>query len=577
MKNTMVYRAMKTAFRTCPTDCIIMFIVQFLIVSIPIGGLYVLRWLIDSLMDKSNSFFSIPIVCYCFLIWAQKALPDWYHHYYLLYYSLLKFEKKIKVYFFQICLLMRLDDYNDAEFVNHSLRAKNASVNILRLYQAVIEMICAFLSVFVMGVAVSSINSNLIIIFVIMSLTEILDNIFVLWQNKTILYKNTQLEKEEAEISDLIFRANSLKEIVVFHCYEYIIEKWKNVVFELVKNEKSKDFKIFIFSLFMKIIYCVGTIFAYVFLFVSFTTSKIGLSSFSVSISAIIMLKGIFSGLFDTVANVSQFAAMVKPFYEYVDIVQNRKDINTIENTIDGAIHLKDVCYKYHNSEKNAVKNIDLTIEDGKKYVIVGENGSGKTTLMKLLMGLFKPSEGKISYGGVAQKVFNKQTLYKSFSSVSQNYNIYAISVKDNITFLNPSSELDICEAFEAMNLHELNDKLDNKVGRDFDGIELSGGQNQKIAILRAENKNGRIFFLDEPTSAIDPLQEKKIFDRIQKVANGRTTIIISHRLSLCRSVDMVIVMANGEIVEMGSHDELMSKQGIYWDMYKEQMQLYQI
>lgn len=209
MKNTMVYRAMKTAFRTCPTDCIIMFIVQFLIVSIPIGGLYMLRWLVDSLMDKSNSFFSIPIVCYCLLIWAQKTLPDWYHHYYLLYYSLLKFEKKIKVYFFQICLLMRLDDYNDAEFVNHSLRAKNASVNILRLYQAVIEMICAFLSVFVMGVAVSSINSNLIIIFVIMSLTEILDNVFSLWQNKTILYKNTQLEKEEAEISDLIFRANS--------------------------------------------------------------------------------------------------------------------------------------------------------------------------------------------------------------------------------------------------------------------------------------------------------------------------------------------------------------------------------
>lgn len=581
MKNNTLVRSLKIAFKTCPLDCVLMLIVQLLIAFLPIGGLYILKCLINSMTTESANVIFIYILAYVVLIWLQKAVQDWHDHYFLMYFSLLKFEKKIKKIFFRICLSMRLDDYNDAGFVNHSLRAKNASVNILRLYQAVVELVCTFVSVLAMGVVISAINSNLFLVFIIMSATEIIDNIFILYQNKKFLYENTQLEKEENEISELLFSAKTLKEIILLRSTQFILGKWADVAAKIIKNERNKNTKIFIFSLFMKSVYCAGTLLAYLLVFRSYMNGEIGIGEFSVSISAFVMMRGIFSSLFAEVSNVSQFAVMVNPFFDYVDNVMKRSGKEHNENdssTIGvaaGYICLNNVTYKYHNAENNSLDHIDLMIEEGKKYVIVGENGSGKTTLMKVIMGLFEPTEGEISYENINLTDWHEKQLHEAFSDVSQDYNMYAVSVKDNILFGKEENGIDVDQALQEMDLQELQNKKDCAIGKEFSGIELSGGQKQKIAILRAENKGGKVFCLDEPTSAIDPLQEKKIFERIYSVAEGKTTIIVSHRLALCKLADYIIVMDQGKVAEMGTHDELMRKSGIYEAMYNKQVQLY--
>lgn len=578
MKNSILVRSVKIAFKTCFADCVFMMAMQLLITCIPIGGLYVLKRLVDSLTVKSVPFVIVLILEYSILIWMQKAIQDWYNHYFLTYFSLLKFEKKIKETFFKLCLRMKLDDYNDAGVVNHSLRAKNASVNILRLYQAMIEMAGAFLSVFAMGIVISGISRQLFIVFIAVSLTEILNNVFTLYQNKKFLYKNTQLEKEENEISELLLNAKSLKEIVLLNSVPFVSEKWTDAVERILANEKVKNGKIFAFSLCMKLFYCAGMLFSYFLLFRAFLTGEIGMGGFSVTVSAFVMLNNTFRSLFEEVSNVSQFALMVRPFFDYVDGVAERGgDKKRNEVSVAGNLRLENVSYRYHNAEKNALDKINLSIEEGKKYVIVGENGSGKTTLMKVILGLYEPTGGEIFAENINLKDWNEEALYQSYSDVPQEYNMYAVSVKDNIQFGNTENKMKLDDALCEMDLQELAEKKDCIIGKEFGGIELSGGQKQKIAILRAENKGGKIFCLDEPTSAIDPLQEKKIFDRVYHVEKGKTTIIVSHRLALCRLADCIIVMKQGRIAELGTHGELMKKKGIYEAMYHEQAQLYQV
>ncbi|MDE7001314.1 MAG: ABC transporter ATP-binding protein/permease [Lachnospiraceae bacterium] len=577
MRRRVLLKSMNTALRTCPADCILMVVIQLSIVCLPVGGLYVLRWMVDSLVNKNVSLMLFSMFGYCFMIWFQKALQDWYNHYFLMYYSLLRFEKNIKEVFFRICLCMKLDDYNDAAFVNHSLRAKNASVNILRLYQAVVQLACTFFSVIAMGLVLRSISSKLIAVFAVMSLTEMVDNLFTLYQNKKFLYETTQLEKEETELSELLLRAGSLKEIVLLHSVPFVLGKWKDVVRGLIRKERKKNAKIFAFSLCMKSVYCFGTIFSYLFLFRAFLSGEIGIGEFSVTVSAITMLRDVFSNLFDGVANVSQFAVLVVPFFDYTEHANSHGKTKKTEAAATGDLTLKGVSYRYHNAQTNALDQIDLVIENGKKYVIVGENGSGKTTLMKVLMGLFEPTEGTILYGNTNLTDWDERALYQYYSDVSQDYNIYAVSVQDNIDFSRSGKDINIDAALREMDLQELLDQKDRMIGKEYGGIDLSGGQKQKIAILRAEHKGGNVFFLDEPTSAIDPLQEKKLFDRLLSVAKGKTAIIVSHRLALCKSADSVIVMRHGRIAEMGTHEELMRNKGIYERMYAEQARLYKI
>lgn len=568
---------MHTALKTCPADCIWMLLIQLCIVSLPVGGLYVLKCLVDSLVSKNGSLMLLSMLGYCFVIWFQKALQDWYNHYFLMYFSLLRFEKKIKEVFFQICLCMKLDDYHDAEFVNHSLRAKNASVNIMRLYQAIVQLACTVFSGIAMGVVISAISKNLIVVFVVMSLTELVDNLFTLYQNKRYLYETTQLEKEETKLSELLLRAGSLKEIVLLHSVPFVLGKWKDVVRRLVQNERKKNGRILVFSLCMKSVYCLGMIFSYLFLFRAFLAGEIGIGEFSVTVSAFTMLREVFGNLFDGVANVSQFAVLVTPFFDYADYADRHdKTKKRPKPAAGGDLILQEVSYRYHNAKTNALDQIDCVLEQGKKYVIVGENGSGKTTLMKVLMGLFEPTKGAVLYGSTKLTDWDDHSLYQYYSDVSQDYNIYAVSVQDNINFSMQENGINIDAALREMNLQELLDQKDHIIGKEYGGVELSEGQKQKIAILRAENKDGKVFFLDEPTSAIDPLQEKNLFDRIYRVAKGKTTIIVSHRLALCKSADSVIVMRHGRIAEMGTHEELMQKKGTYARMYAEQAQLYE-
>lgn len=245
-------------------------------------------------------------------------------------------------------------------------------------------------------------------------------------------------------------------------------------------------------------------------------------------------------------------------------------------------ITLENVSYKYPEAKEFTIKNLNLTIKPGEKLAIVGLNGAGKTTLIKLVCGLLDPTEGCVLLNGEDIRNYNRRDYYKLFSAVFQDFSVLAGSISENVAQRKDDFDEDrIKDCIEKAGLEEkiveFPEGYNTKVGRDVyeEGVDLSGGQMQRLMLARALYKDGPILTLDEPTAALDPIAENDIYLKYNDMARGKTSIFISHRLASTRFCDRIILLLNGQIVEEGSHEELMNKGGKYADLFEVQSKYY--
>jgi ATP-binding cassette, subfamily B, bacterial len=278
----------------------------------------------------------------------------------------------------------------------------------------------------------------------------------------------------------------------------------------------------------------------------------------------------------------------LQDFYRFLDLQPNviepeaPKALPSIWRT---GIRLENVSFNYAHSQRSVLKNISLTIDPGEVVAIVGANGAGKTTLIKLLCRLYDPTAGQITLDGVNLQNYSTTELHRQISVLFQDYIQYQLTVRENIWLgdieVDPNTDR-IWQAANAagakMAIDRLPQGIDTQLGNWFEhGEELSSGQWQKIALARAFLRDTQLVILDEPTSALDPHAEAEVFDRFRQLVRGRTAIVISHRLSTIKMVDRILVLSDGELVESGSHDELMQQQGLYARLFTTQSQHYQI
>ena len=236
-------------------------------------------------------------------------------------------------------------------------------------------------------------------------------------------------------------------------------------------------------------------------------------------------------------------------------------------------ICLKNIYFKYPESEKVALNNLSMYIKENETVAIVGENGAGKSTLARIILGIYTPNRGEIEIGGI--KIDEKHKAFRYISSVFQKFNRYKLDVCENVILSDFNEEKKYSESLKLVD-----DKLNIETGvilsRDFDGIDLSGGQWQKLAIARGVHKKAKILVLDEPTAAIDPIQESEMYNRFIKISENKTSIIITHRLGIARAADRIFVLKEGEIVESGTHQDLLAQKGEYYLMWTSQADWYQ-
>lgn len=327
-------------------------------------------------------------------------------------------------------------------------------------------------------------------------------------------------------------------------------------------------------------------VFTYVMLAVEAYYGNIKMGYFIEYSGAMICLLNSVSSLISLVGRVIENDKYLCDFYSYIDLSEDDNDkINLKPNTnlnVFNSLVVKNVCYKYPTASQNTLEDISVTIESGKRYAIVGENGSGKTTFIKLLAGLYEPITGEIMINGVNYNSILKQDLFSFFSVVFQDFSLFSFSLGQNIRGGNGCDDMRVSEIIKQVGFAERFESmpkgLETNIFKDFDqdGVLLSGGEQQKIALARALYKDSPIFLLDEPTSAMDPIAEADLFKRLSEMTNSRTSLFVSHRLSSCCFCDEIIVFDNGHIVQRGTHEQLLKdKKGKYSVLWNAQANYY--
>ena len=244
-------------------------------------------------------------------------------------------------------------------------------------------------------------------------------------------------------------------------------------------------------------------------------------------------------------------------------------------------IEFNNVSFKYPKSDNYALKHINLKIRGGEKLAVVGRNGSGKTTFIKLLCRLYDVDEGEILINGINIKEYTRDSLNNLYSVVFQDYKILSLTVVDNISASDECDKSKLYSALDKANIKERIEAMPQKektyLYKDLDksGVEISGGEAQKLALARALYKDSPIVILDEPTAALDPIAENEIYSRFNSFVENKTAIYISHRLSSCAFCNRIAVFYNAELVETGTHNELVSANGRYAELWNAQASYY--
>ncbi|WP_439819410.1 ABC transporter ATP-binding protein [Weissella paramesenteroides] len=260
-------------------------------------------------------------------------------------------------------------------------------------------------------------------------------------------------------------------------------------------------------------------------------------------------------------------------------------NVNTPEEIeFDGVIkkiEFKHVYFRFSNDEDYILTDVNFVIENGERIAIVGPNGSGKSTLIKLLLRLYQPSQGQILINDISIEHYELGQYQKQFSTVFQDFNIFAWSIKENIVMEQAFDEQRLLKILKLVGLEKRIKTLSKGVNTpattelDESGVELSGGERQKIAIARALYRNSQVVILDEPTASLDPIAEANVFSNFNGLVQNKTAIFISHRMSATQFSNRILVMADGKLIASGNHQQLMKERGLYYDMYQKQAQYY--
>lgn len=429
-------------------------------------------------------------------------------------------------------------------------------------------------------------------LFLIILIATSVASIFLIFKTKK---DETDFQNEKVEddrkldyIYQVMTQYEYAKEVRINRAETYTSNKYDGIMksqLEKLKKLFLKRTGINILSAFITIIQS-----ASMYLYFSYMvfSGNISISEYTILLGSTTLFVSLILGFFEIVALFGRSCSLLDYYLDYQNAIIKNSNIYASNklphpsvNFSSPVIRFENVSFTYPNTENPILKNINLELKPNERTGLVGLNGSGKTTFVKLLTRLYDPTEGMITINGTDIK----DIPYKQYSAligvVLQDYYLFAYSVKENITLETPYDEKKLRSALKESGsdkkIEALKNGIDTSVSKvlDKDGIEFSGGEGQKLALARAIYKNSPILVLDEPTSALDPIAEYELFSRLNDISKNKLTLYISHRLSSTKFCDKIVVLSDGEIAEIGSHNELMNRGGLYCELFTSQAKYY--
>lgn len=457
--------------------------------------------------------------------------------------------------------------------------SKNPGEKLKLIYWKIIEIIKILISLVGLVLVFRQASNLLIVIFILFLIPMLYENYKAgsLWYE--LYAKQTMDERKVAYYERLLTSKTSLIELIIYQATDYIKSLWEKQSEKMLKEKDATLQKVekalLKKSLFATLWYicCTGI------LIHSVMTGHISVGLFIALFNTTLSIVGTITSLLETFGDFSKEIKEVSYISSFFELKNTESRTGHIDHPIH-RIRFEHVSFAYPNSEKEVLHDANFEIDLSRSTALVGENGSGKTTIIKLLCGLYRPTKGRIMIDDQDLNKLSSQEIGKLIKVVFQDFYQYELTVRENIGFGN-LGELDrddkLNNALELVNLKDVKDLgLDRNLGKlEMDGVDLSKGQWQRLAVSRLFLTDTAYVILDEPTASMDPVSEYKMYQLFCSLMKSRGSLMISHRLASAKMADYILVLKHGNIIEQGNHDDLMKNQGIYYTLFCKQAEWY--
>lgn len=392
-------------------------------------------------------------------------------------------------------------------------------------------------------------------------------------------------ERRHSYLQKITTDFSAAKEIRMYFADSWLLKKQERINQILYEAQKNNEKILGKATAAYHFLWALAQVFVYAWLIFEIVNKNLTVGSFTLYVTSSTIL---FEGLKRYLSEINNLLARNREVDDFRSFLELDDDMeftagDKVPKLERYSFTFKNVSFRYPNTERYALKNINLTIEAAETLAVVGLNGSGKTTLIKLLMRLYEPTDGTIYLNGVDIRKYEKQSYYSLFAPVFQQVQIFACSLRENVSMKEKEKTEDdrvlaaLTNAGFLGKLEKMENGLDTELLRIVSetGTELSGGEKQKIALARALYKKTRVVIMDEPTAALDALAESRLYQNFNQLIDNKTAVYISHRLSSTQFCDKVAMFQNGEMIEYGTHQELMKQAGRYAKLFQLQAQYY--
>lgn len=475
--------------------------------------------------------------------------------------------------------------YDMPEFYTKMENAnREAGMRPMQVMNQTFTIISAVINIASYIIVLMSVNAIAPLLIIIVAVPQTIINFYLSRKNVDYMFRSSKTRRQMDYYSQTVVNKDMAKEIRMLGLGDTFVGKYAVAFKQYYTGLKKLRYRAAILNLSMVVI----TNAVYCMLYISLARGVFDglyeVGSFSLYTGAITSIGSGVNSLITTIANIYESTLFINNLKSFLEekphILPLLEESVPVEHHQPHRVEFRNVYFRYPGTTRNVIKDMSFVIEPGEAVVIVGLNGAGKTTLIKLLMRLYDPTEGTILLDGRDIREYDPEDLYSIFGVVFQDFGKYAVTVSENIEFGDIDKEVDfevVQDAAEQSGADTFIEKLprsyDTPLMRYFesDGIELSIGQWQKLSIARAFYSDSDILILDEPTASLDPMAEQEIFNRFNSLRKGKTSIFISHRLSSATTADKILVIEDGQLIEHGSHQQLMRDGGRYSELFKTQ------
>jgi len=479
-----------------------------------------------------------------------------------------------------------LYQFENPEFYDKLERARRQTTGRTVLMSQVLSQAQDLITILFLGAGLIAFNPWLILILILAVIPSFLGETHFNQRTYSLTRSWTPERRELDYLRYIGASDQTAKEVKIFNLSDFISTRFSELAHRYFLANRDLAIRRAAWGSLFSTIGTLSYYGAFVFILIQTITGGITVGTLTFLAGSFQRMQGMLQSMMNRFSRIAEGALYLQDLFDFFRI---EPAISSPENSIPFPVPIRqgitfeEVGFRYPNSERWALRHLSFHLRAGEKLALVGENGAGKTTLVKLLARLYEPTEGRILIDGKDLRDFNLSELRDHIGIIFQDYIRYQMKAGENIA-IGRIEELDDLGRIELAANKSLADQvvgqlpagLDQRLGRRFlDGIELSGGQWQKIALARAYMRDAQLLILDEPTSALDARSEHEVFVRFADLIAGRSAVLISHRFSTVRMADRILVLENGQLLELGTHEELLQLEGKYAELFHLQAQGY--